>query len=139
MRYDHAPLLGLLFVTLLSGCGSAANPLPVGTFTNQSDPAKVLELALDPSQTTNIFIRISIETGANKYFGKSVGRYTLKTRDTSSGGTFLWAKSPRDGSVGEVWFTAADGKKWTLKVEPDGSLLDSGGIAWKRPNVGVRG
>jgi hypothetical protein len=107
---------------LLSGCQSGSNPLPVGTFINQSDPTQVLELTLDPSQTPNVFIRISIETGANKYFGKSVGTYTLKTKHESSKGKFAyrvisWAKSRRDDSLHKFWFTAENGNTWTLAVQ----------------------
>jgi len=133
-------MLCLLCVALLSGCGSAANPLPVGTFTNQSDPAQVLELALDPSRTTNIFIRISIETGANKYFGKSVGTYTLKTKLESTKGKFVymisWARSQRNDSLNKVWFTAENGNTWTLAFQVDGSFVDSSGVAWKRQTRG---
>ena len=132
MRQRHAAILGLLLLLALAGCQSGAGPLPVGTFINQSDPSQMIQLTLDPSQTTNVFIRVSIETGANKYFGKSVGTYVLKTREGTSAGTFVWAKSPRDGSLREVWLTAADGKKWTMSVTPDGSLVDSGGGAWRR-------
>ncbi len=132
MRCKHFPMFILLLVLLLSGCQSGSSPLPIGTFINQSDPAQVLEIKLDPSQTTNIFIRISIETGANKYFGKSVGTYTLKTQQASSTGKFVWAKSTRDGSLNAVWFTADSGRTWTLSVRPDGSLVDSLGATWKR-------
>jgi hypothetical protein len=132
MRQRHVAILGLLLLLLLAGCRSGAGPLPVGTFINQSDPSQMIQLTLDPSQTTNVFIRVSIETGANKYFGKSVGTYVLKTNHGSSGGTFLWAKSLRDGSLQDIWLTADTGKKWTLNVMPDGSLVDSNGGAWKR-------
>ena len=132
MRYGCRPMLSLLFVPLLSGCQSGSSPLPIGAFVNQSDPSQVLELRLDSSQTPNFFIRISIETGANKYFGKSVGTYTLKGQHESSKGKFVWAKSPRAGSLREVWFTAENGKTWTLTVQTDGSFVDSSGVAWKR-------
>src|SRR5215813_4441585 len=132
MRYKYAPIFVLLVLLLLSGCQSGSSPLPVGTFINQSDPTQVLELTLDPSQTPNVFIRISIETGANKYFGKSVGKYTLKTENGVGSGIFVWTKSLRDGSLEEVWFTGDDGKKWTIFVQPDGSLRDSSGVVWKR-------
>src|SRR5215468_10856081 len=101
MQYKHTPMFVLLLLPLLSGCQSGSNPLPlpIGTFINQSDPTQVLELTLDPSQTWNPFVRISIETGANKYVGKSVGTYTLKTKHESSKGKFAyrvisWEKSP---------------------------------------------
>jgi hypothetical protein len=132
MRHKQAATLFLLLLGALSGCQSGAEPLPVGAFVNQSDPSQVLQLTLDPSQTTNVFIRVSIETGANKYFGKSVGTYVLRTSQGTSSGTFVWAKSIRDGSLQEVFFTAADGKRWEINVERDGSLRDAGGIAWKR-------
>ena len=141
MRYKHAPIFVLLLLPLLSGCQSGSSPLPVGTFINQSDPTQVLELTLDPSQTSNVFIRISIETGANKYFGKSVGTYTLKTKHKSSKGKFVyrvisWARSQRDDSLHEVWFTAENGNTWTLAVQVDGSFVDSSGVAWKRQTRG---
>ena len=131
MRYTLRPIL-VVSLALLSGCRSGSNPLPVGTFTNHNDPTQVLELTLDPSQTPNVFIRISIETGVNKYFGKSVGKYTLKTQRESTSGKFVWAINTRDGSLQEVWLTADTGQKWTLTVKPDGSLVDSNGAAWKR-------
>jgi hypothetical protein len=122
----------VLLLLLLSGCQSGTVPLPVGTFINQSDSSQTIQLTLDPSQTTNVFIRVSIETGANKYFGKSVGTYALTTSQGKSAGTFVWAKSPRDGSLHEVWFTAQDGKRWDMAVTSDGSLMDSTGVAWRR-------
>jgi hypothetical protein len=139
MRYKHAPIFVLLLLPLLPGCQSGSSPLPVGI--NQSDPTQVLELTLDPSQTPNVFIRISIETGANKYFGKSVGTYTLKTKHESSKGKFVyrvisWARSQRDDSLHEVWFTAENGNTWTLAVQVDGSFVDSSGVAWKRQTRG---
>jgi hypothetical protein len=106
--------------------------LPVGTFVNQSDSSQMIQLTLDPSQTTNVFIRVSIETGVNKYFGKSVGTYALTTSEGKSAGTFVWAKTPRDGSLHEVWFTTNDGKRWEMAVTPDGALLDSSGVPWRR-------
>jgi hypothetical protein len=132
MRQRHAAILGLLVLLLLAGCQSGAGPLPVGTFINQSDSSQMIQLTLDPSQTTNVFIRVSIETGANKYFGKSVGTYALTTSHGKSGGTFVWAKSPRDGSLHEVWFTTQDGKRWEMSVMSDGSLMDSAGVLWSR-------
>ena len=122
----------VLLLLLLSGCQSGTVPLPVGTFINQSDSSQTIQLTLDPSQTTNVFIRVSIETGANKYFGKSVGTYALTTSEGKSAGTFVWAKSPRDGSLHEVWFTAQDGKRWDMAVTSDGSMMDSTGVAWRR-------
>ena len=141
MRYKHAPIFVLLILPLLSGCQSGSSPLPVGTFINQSDPTQVLTLTLDPSQTPNVFIRISIETGANKYFGKSVGIYTLKTKHESSKGKFVyrvisWARARRDDSLHDVWFTGENGDTWTLAVQVDGSLVDSSGVAWKRQTQG---
>jgi hypothetical protein len=137
MRYKHAPIFVLLLLTLLSGCRSGFRPLPVGTFISQSDPTQVLEITLDPSQTPNAFIRMSIETGANKYVGKSVGTYTLKTPHESSKGTFVyrvitWERSRGEDSLREVWFTAENGNTWALAVQVDGSLVDSSGGAWKR-------
>jgi len=137
MRYKHAPIFALLLLPLLSGCQSGSSPLPVGIFINESDPSQVLELTLDPSQTPNVLIRISIETGANKYFGKSVGTYTLKTKHESSKGTFVyrvisWERSPRDDGSHKVWFTAENGNTWTLTVQGDGSFVDSSGVGWKR-------
>jgi len=52
MQYKHAPLFALLLLPLVSGCYSGSGP--VGTFVNQSDPTQVLQLALDPSQTSNV-------------------------------------------------------------------------------------
>ena len=132
MRERYAAMLSVLVLVLLSGCQSGAGPLPVGTFINQTDPNQMIQLTLDPSQTTNVFIRVSIETGANKYFGKSVGTYALTTSQNKSAGTFVWAKSPRDGSLHEVWFTAKDGKRWEMAVTSDGALVDSTGVAWRR-------
>jgi hypothetical protein len=142
MRYKHAPIFVLLLLPLLSGCQAGSSPLPVGTFINQTDPTEVLELRLDPSQTRNVLIRFSIETGANKYFGKSVGTYMLKTKHESSKGTFvyrviswegpLYRQSQRDDRRRQVWFTAENGDSWTLAVQVDGSLVDSSGVAWKR-------
>ena len=134
MRYERAAMLLLIACLLLEGCQSGLGSLPVGRFTNQSDPGQVLELVLDPSQTSNPFIRISIETGANKYVGKSVGRYTLKTNEGSASGIFVLQVitfGDRKG-VPAVWFTADNGAKWTLTVRPDGSMVDSKGTAWKR-------
>ena len=132
MRDRYAAMLLLLVSVSLAGCQSGAGPLPVGTFVNQSDSSQMIQLTLDPSQTTNVFIRVSIETGVNKYFGKSVGTYALTTSQGKSAGTFVWAKSPRDGSLHEVWFTAQDGKRWDMAVTSDGSLMDSTGVAWRR-------
>jgi len=137
MRYKNAPIFVMLLLPLLSGCQSGSSPLPVGTFINQIDPTQVLELTLDPSQTWNPFVRMSIATGANKYVGKSVGIYTLKTKDESSKGKFVyrvisWEKYPRDDRLHQVWFTAENGDTWTLTVQVDGSFVDSGGVAWKR-------
>jgi hypothetical protein len=131
MRQRNAVMPILLFL-LLSGCQAGAGPLPVGTFINRSDSSQMIQLTLDPSQTTNVFIRVSIETGANKYFGKSVGTYALTTSEGKSAGTFVWAKSPRDGSLHDVWFTTKDGKRWEMAVTPDGALVDSSGVAWLR-------
>jgi hypothetical protein len=125
-------MLSLLVLVLLAGCQSGAGPLPVGTFLNQNDPSQTIQLTLDPSQTTNVFIRVSIETGVNKYFGKSVGTYALTTSKGKSAGTFVWAKSPRDGSLHEVWFTTIEGKRWEMAVTTDGALVDSTGVAWRR-------
>jgi hypothetical protein len=124
-------LLALVLV-LLTGCQSGAGPLPVGKFVNQSDANQMIQLTLDPAQTTNVFIRISIETGANKYFGKSVGTYVLTTSEGETAGTFLWAKTPRDGSLHEVMFTDNEGKRWEMAVTSDGALVDSSGVAWRR-------
>jgi hypothetical protein len=132
MRQRNAAILWLLCLLMLAGCQSGAGPLPVGTFVNQSDPRQTIQLTLDPSQTPNVFIRASIETGLNNYFGKSVGTYALTTIQNQSAGTFVWAKSPRDGSLHEVWFTARDGKRWNMAVTSDGSLVDSSGVAWRR-------
>jgi hypothetical protein len=71
MRHKHFPMIALLLLTLLPACQSGSSPLPIGKFINTSDPDQVLEIRLDPTQTTNVFIRFSIETGANKYFGKA--------------------------------------------------------------------
>jgi hypothetical protein len=131
MRYEYAAVGLLLVVLPMSGCQSGSGPLPTGTFINQNDSTQILELTLDLSLTPNVFIRISIETGVNKYFGKSVGRYTLKTQSESSSGKFIWVKSLRDGSLHDVWFTADNGKTWTLTVQPNGSLVDPGGVTWK--------
>ena len=141
MRYKHAPLFALLLLPLVSGCYSGSGPLPVGTFINQSDPTQVLQLTLDPSQTSNVLIRMSIETGANKYFGKSVGTYTLKTKSQSSKGTFAyivisWANSRHPEGVHEVSFAAEDGNIWTLAFKADGSFVDSSGVTWKRQTQG---
>jgi len=141
MRHKHAPIFALLLLPLVSGCQSGSTPLPVGTFINESDPSQVLVLTLDPSLTPNVLIRISIETGANKYVGKSVGTYTLKTKDESSKGTFVyrvisWERSPRDDSLHKVWFTAENGNTWTLTVQVDGSFVDSSGVVWKRETGG---
>ena len=148
MRYKHAQIFVLLLLPLLSGCQSGSSPLPVGTFINQSDPTQVLELTLDPSQTWNPFVRISIATGANKYVGKSVGTYTLKTKQESSKGKFAYRviswegplccaeKSERDDRFHKVWFTAENGNTWTLAVQVDGSFVDSGCVAWKRQTSG---
>jgi hypothetical protein len=113
----------------------------VGTFVNQIDPTQVLQLTLDPSQTLNVFIRASIETGANKYVGKSVGTYTLKTKSESSKGTFVyvvisWGNSQLSEGVHEVSFTAENGTVWTLAFEADGSFLDSSGVVWRRQTQG---
>jgi hypothetical protein len=122
------PLLsGLLFV---AGCQAGAVNLPVGTFINQRDARQSLELKLDPSKTPNVFIRASIETGANRYFGKTVGTYVWTTGKGRQTGTFIWAKSLGDG-LHVVWFTADDGRTWTLNVQEDGSLQDSAGVLWK--------
>src|SRR5215510_5352832 len=137
MRYNNAPIFVMLLLPLLSGCQSGSSPLPVATFINQSDPTQVLELTLDPSQTWNPFVRMSIATGANKYVGKSVGIYTLKTKDESSKGKFVyrvisWGNSRLPEGVHEVSFTAENGNIWTLAFKADGSFVDSSGVAWKR-------
>jgi hypothetical protein len=131
MRYTFA-LTTLFALLLFSGCQSGAGTLPVGTFINRTDSSQVLQLTLDPSQTPNILLRVSIETGANRYFGKSVGSFVLKTDRAAVSGKFLWAKSPRDGSLHEVWFTADDGRTWEMNVLPDASLSDSAGVVWQR-------
>ena len=141
MRYKHAPLFALLLLPLVSGCYSGSGPVPVGTFVNQSDPTQVLQLTLDPSQTWNPFIRMSIETGANKYVGKSVGTYTLKTKSQSSKGTFAylvitWGNSRQPVGVHEVSFAAESGNTWTLAFNADGSFVDSSGVEWKRQTQG---
>lgn len=126
--WNLLPFLSILL--FVSGCqGGAA--LPVGTFINQRDTTQSLELKPDASQTPNVFIRASIETGANRYFGKTVGTYVISTGQGRRTGKFLWAKSLRDGSLHEVWFTADDGRTWTLNVEEDGSLQDPAGVVWK--------
>jgi hypothetical protein len=117
----------LLFV---SGC-QGGNSLPVGTFINQHDTTQSLELTLDASQTSNVFIRASIKTGVNRYFGKTVGTYVLTTDRGRRVGKFLWAKTLGDGSIQEVWFTAEGGSTWTLIVEQDGSLQGLAGEVWK--------
>lgn len=141
MRYKHAPIFALLLLPLVSGCYSGSGPLPVGTFVNQSDATQVLQLTLDPSQTSNVFIRMSIETGTNKYFGKSVGTYTLKTKNQISKGTFVyivisWGNSRLPEGVHEVSFAAENGNTWTLAFKADGSFVDSSGVAWKRQAQG---
>ena len=141
MRYKRTPIFVLLLLPLLSGCQSGSSPLPIGTFINQSDPTQVLELTLDPSQTRNPFIRVSIETGANKYVGTSVGTYTLKTKQESSKGKFAylvitWRRPDEDTRRHDVRFTAENGKSWTLAVQLDGSLVDSSGVTWKRQTRG---
>ena len=141
MRYKHAPLFALLLLPLVSGCYSGSGPVPLGTFVNQSDSTQVLQLTLDPSQTWNPFIRMSIETGANKYVGKSVGTYTLKTKSQSSKGTFAyrvisWGNSQLPEGVHEVSFAAENGNTWTLAFNADGSFVDSSGVAWKRQTQG---
>jgi hypothetical protein len=98
---------------------------------NRNDSGQVLQLTLDPSQTPNMLLRISIETGENRYFGKSVGRFVLKSGRAAVSGKFIWAKSPR-GNLHEVWFTAGDGRTWEMNVLPDGSLSDSAGVVWHR-------
>jgi hypothetical protein len=133
MRYRQVSIPVLLLLLLVSGCQSGSNPLPTGVFINQRDSDQLLELTLDPAQTPNKLIRISIKTGANQYFGKSVGTYTLKTQQGSGRGTFVWTKSLRDGSLRQVWFTADTGKTWTVTVKSDGSLVDSTGATWRPP------
>jgi hypothetical protein len=101
----------------------------------------VLQLTLDPSKTPNPFMRMSIETGANKYVGKSVGTYTLKTESQSSKGTFVflvitWGNSRLPKGVHEVSFTAENGNVWTLAFNARGSFVDSSGVAWKRQTQG---
>ena len=132
MRYIFG-LTTLFALLLFSGCQSAAGTLPVGTFINRTDSSQVLQLTLDPSQTPNMLLRVSIETGANRYFGKSVGRFVLRTDRAAVSGKFLWAKSLRDGTLHGVWFTADDGRTWEMNVLPDASLLDSAGVVWQRP------
>jgi hypothetical protein len=129
-RYGVTSLLFILLV--FSGCQSGAGPLPLGTFVNESDRSQVLEITLDPSQTPNVLLRISMESRANHYFGKSLGKYVLKTDRGTATGTFVWAKSPCDGCLHEVWFTADAGKRWTMTVQPDSSLSDGNGVIWKR-------
>src|SRR5262245_58831303 len=141
MRYKHAPLFALLLLPFVSGCYSGSGPRPVGTFVNQYDTTQVLQLTLDPSQTSNVLIRTSIEMGANKYVGKSVGTYTLKTKSQSSKGTFSyrvvsWGNSWQTEGVHEVSFAAENGKIWTLAFKADGSFVDSSGVAWKRQTQG---
>jgi hypothetical protein len=130
------PLLSILLC--VSGCQGGAGTLPVGTFINQRDTTQSLELKQDASQTSNVFIRASIESGANKYFGKTVGTYVLTTGQSRRTGKFLWAKSPGDRSVHEVWFNADDGTAWTLSVEGDGTLKGPGGIVWKPVRSGLK-
>jgi hypothetical protein len=115
----------------VAGCQAGAANLPVGTFINQRDATQSLELKLDPSKTPNVFIRASIETGANRYFGKTVGTYVWITNNGRQTGTFIWAKSLGDG-LHEVWFNADDGKTWALNVQADGSLVGPAGVLWKR-------
>jgi len=84
---------------------------------------------------------MSIETGANKYVGKSVGTYTLKTQSQTSKGTFsyrviTWGTPRPPEGVHEVSFAAENGNIWTLAFEADGSFVDSGGVAWKRQTQG---
>jgi hypothetical protein len=110
-------------------------------YINQSDATQMLQLTLDPSQTSNPFIRMSIKTGANKYVGKSVGTYILKTNSESSKGTFTyltisWGNSRLPEGVHEVWFTGENGKSWTLAFKADGSFVDSSGAAWKHQTQG---
>ena len=141
MRYKHAPIFALLLLPLVSGCYSGSGPLPVGTYINQSDATQMLQLTLDPSQTSNPFIRMSIKTGANKYVGKSVGTYILKTKSESSKGTFAyltisWGNSRLPEGVHEVSFTDENGKIWTLAFKADGSFVDASGVQWKRQAQG---
>ena len=141
MRYKHAPIFALLLLPFLSGCYSGSGPLPVGTYINQSDATQMLQLTLDPSRTSNPFIRMSIKTGANKYVGKSVGTYILKTQSEKRKGTFAyltisWGNSRLPEGVHEVSFTGENGKIWTLAFKADGSFVDSTGVAWKRQPQG---
>ena len=123
------PVLSILL--FVSGCQGGAATLRVGTFINQRDTTQSLELKQDASQTPNVFIRASIKTGVNRYFGKTVGTYVLTTNQGRRTGKFVWTKSLRDGSLHEVWFTEDDGRTWTLNVEGNGSLQDPVGVVWK--------
>jgi hypothetical protein len=133
MRTKRIPTILLSLLPLVAGCRSGSTPLPVGTFVNQGDPTQMLQLTLDPSKTPNPVIRMSMETGMNRYFGKSVGTYTLKTQRERKAGTFVLAMFPKDGTVEQVWCTRDSGEKWTLTLQPDGSLQDPSGEIWKRP------
>jgi hypothetical protein len=138
MRARHVSLTLVTVLPLSFGCQSGLAPVPVGTFINESDPNQSLELKIDPSQTPNVLIRITMATGMNKYVGKSVGTYTLKTQQEHNAGTFVWRRISfqyPDGRLEEVWLTTDTGKQWTLTLQPDGSLRDPSGVIWKHPKT----
>ena len=73
--------------------------------------------------------------------GIKTGRKPIVQRIITSKGKFVyrvisWARSQRDDSLHEVWFTAENGNTWTLAVQVDGSFVDSSGVAWKRQTRG---
>ena len=130
MRAKRTLIAALVVLPLLMfGCQSAVDRL-TGTFINERDPNQILKLTPDVSQTTNVLIRVGIETGASKFFGKTVGRYSLQTTSGIRTGKFVSFK-PIHLNVQNITLNPDQGPGWTLTGEADGSFRDSSDVIWR--------
>ena len=111
---------------LVSGCQSA---VPSGIFINQKNQ-QVLELRPDVSQTPNVLIRLGMESGATKVFGKTVGVYKLTGAPGNTAGTFVSFK-PMRSTMQHMTLQSNQGQEWILVAQRDGSFKDSTGTVWR--------
>ena len=116
MRRMMVCALALLVLGACHGGGSRT------TFVNQKNPAETLTVEFQPSAMNHVFNLVHREQDFSE------GRYTLKTAEGTTSGTYLKSS---DGKKREYTFEPKGGKSWKVEIAQDGSFTDARGV-WKR-------